>query len=86
MLLVHQFNWYTIPDKEDVGIVPGVQLVMECDGFGTPEEKLETYGVIITQSQIEYNGFKLFYEQDNPLMAPAEVLALDPVPDIVIYQ
>jgi hypothetical protein len=86
MMLVHQFNWYTIPDKEDVGIVPGVQLVMECDGFGTPEEKLETYGVIITQSQIEYNGFKLFYKEDHPLMAPADVLALDPVPDVVIYQ
>jgi hypothetical protein len=86
MLLVHQFNWYTIPDKEDVGIVPGVQLVMECDGFGTPEEKLETYAVIITNSQIEYNGFKLFYQQDNPLMTPDQVLALNPVPEIVIYQ
>ena len=34
-----------------------------------------------------YYGFKLWYNlQDDPLMTPAEVLALDPVPDLVIYQ
>jgi hypothetical protein len=35
---------------------------------------------------IEYNGIKLFYDQDKPLMTPAEVLALDPTPDLIIYQ
>jgi hypothetical protein len=86
MLIVHQFNYYSLPDKENIGIVPGVQLVMEADGFGPPEDKLATYDVIITKSEIEYNGFKLFYQQDDPLMSPADVLNLNPVPDIIIYQ
>jgi hypothetical protein len=59
---------------------------MEADGFGPPEDKLATYDVIITKSEIEYNGFKLFYQQDDPLMSPADVLNLNPVPDIIIYQ
>jgi hypothetical protein len=86
MLIVHQFNYYSLPDKENIGIVPGVQLVMVADGFGPPEDKLATYDVIITKSEIEYNGFKLFYKQDDPLMSPADVFNLNPVPDIIIYQ
>jgi hypothetical protein len=41
---------------------------------------------MITQEPIEYNGIKLFYQQDQPLMTPQDVLDLSPVPDIVIYQ
>jgi hypothetical protein len=41
---------------------------------------------MITQHPIEYHGVKLFYRQDEPLMEPNEVLALDPVPDLIIYQ
>ncbi|MFL5758387.1 MAG: hypothetical protein ACJ789_01540 [Thermomicrobiales bacterium] len=59
---------------------------MVADGFGPPADKLATYDVIITKREIEYNGFKLFYQQDDPLMAPADVLNLNPVPDLIIYQ
>ncbi|MFL5758382.1 MAG: hypothetical protein ACJ789_01515 [Thermomicrobiales bacterium] len=85
-LIVHQFNYYSLPDKENIGIVPGMQLVMTADGFGPPADKLATYDVIVTKREIEYNGFKLFYQQDDPLMAPADVLNLNPVPDLIIYQ
>jgi hypothetical protein len=85
-MIVHQFNYYTLPDKENIGIVPGMQLVMTADGFGPPEDKLATYDVIITKSEIEYNGFKLFYKQDVPLMSPSDVFNLNPVPDLIIYQ
>ena len=40
----------------------------------------------IGPEQIEYHGFKLWYRQDEPLMTEAEVLALSPSPDLVIYQ
>jgi hypothetical protein len=86
ILIVHQFNYYSLPDKENIGIVPGVQLVMVADGFGPPEDKLATYDVIITKSEIEYNGFKLFYTQDDPLMTPSDVFNLNPIPDLIIYQ
>jgi hypothetical protein len=32
------------------------------------------------------NGFKLFFDEDVDMFSPAEVLALDPVPDLVTYQ
>ncbi len=86
VLIVHQFRLDMIEEKEKVAPVEGVQLVIDEDGFGTPEEKAETYEVVITQQPIEYNGIKLFYQQDVPLMTPEEVLAFEPSPDLIIYQ
>lgn len=85
ILIVHQFNFYTLPDKENIEPMDGLQFVLEVDGWGPPEDKRETYRVL-TEDPIEYHGFKLWYRQDEPLMTPEEVLALDPSPDIVIYQ
>jgi hypothetical protein len=48
--------------------------------------KQDTYNVIAGEVPFNYYGFKLWYQQDVPLMTEAEVLALAPPPDIVIYQ
>ena len=86
ILVVHQFNFYSITNKETIGPVDGVQFCLEVDGFGTPPMKLETYSVL-TQDPIEFHGFKLWYSgEDDPLMTPEEVVALDPSPDVIIYQ
>ena len=86
VLMVHQFHYSMIEDKEVIAPVPGVQLVVDMDGHGPPWMKLESYEVVITQQPIEYHGIKLFYPFDEPLMSPAEVVALDPSPDLIIYQ
>ena len=85
ILIVHQFNYYTLPDKELIEPMDGLQFVLEVDGWGPPDDKRETYRVL-TEDPIEYHGFKLWYRQDDPLMSADDVLALDPKPDIVIYQ
>ena len=85
-LIVHQFDITMIEQKDEIQPVPGVDLVIDMDGFGPPDLKRGTYDVVITQAPIEYNGIKLFYGQDDPLMAAEEVLALDPSPDLIIYQ
>jgi len=85
-LIVHQFHESMIENKDTIKPVNGVDLVIDEDGFGPPDLKRGTYEVVITQEAIEYNGIKLFYKQDDPLMTPEEVLALDPSPDVVIYQ
>jgi hypothetical protein len=86
ILVVHQFNWYSITNKDTIRPVDGVQFCLEVDGFGSPPMKLETYAVL-TQDPIEFHGFKLWYSgEDDPLMTPEEVLALDPSPDFIIYQ
>jgi hypothetical protein len=86
ILIVHQFDLSMIEDKDQIQPVAGVDLVIDMDGFGPPDLKQGTYDVVITQAPIEYNGVKLFYGQDVPLMTPEEVLALDPSPDLIIYQ
>ena len=85
-LIVHQFNYYMIEDKENIFPIDGVQLVIDADGWGPPADKWMSYEVVITNSEIEYNGIKHFYRQDDPLMTPAETLAFTPSPDLVIYQ
>ena len=86
VLIVHQFHHTMIEDKDQIAPVSGVDLVIDMDGWGSPELKQETYQVVITEEPIEYNGIKLFYPLDEPLMTAEEVVALDPSPDLIIYQ
>lgn len=86
MLLVHQFHYSMIQDKETIRPMAGVDLVIDMDGWGPPDLKLKTWDAVITQQPIEYHGIKLFYGQDDPLMSAADVMGLAPTPDVVIYQ
>lgn len=92
MLIIHQFHTYSVANKELIEPVSGVDLIMNEDGHGTPEMKLETYRVIIKDFPIQYNGFKIFYKGDvewwdnSRLMTPDDVYAMDPIPDLVNYQ
>lgn len=86
VLVVHQFYYTMITNKDQLAPADGMQLVIDMDGHGDPDLKRESYAVVITQAPIEFNGIKLFYPFDEPLMSAADVLALDPPPDMVIYQ
>ncbi len=86
ILIVHQFNVYSIQNKDQIQEIDGVQFVLEVDGWGDPGMKQDTYNVIAGEVPFDFYGFKLWYQQDVPLMTPEEVLALVPPPDIVIYQ
>lgn len=85
ILIVHQFNVYSISNKDTIGPVDGVQFCLEVDGWGPPHMKLETYDVL-TKNPIEFHGFKLWYDQDDPLMTEEDVINLEPSPDVIIYQ
>lgn len=86
VLIVHQFHHAMIEDKDEIQPMAGVDLVLDMDGWGSPTLKLDTWQAVIESGPIEYNGIKLFYGQDDPIMAPADVMALEPTPDVVIYQ
>lgn len=92
MLIIHQFHVYSVANKNQIAPMEGVDLVMNADGHGPPDMKLETYNVIITQHPIQYNGFKIFYRGDidwwdnSRLMTPEEVYQMDPIPDLINYQ
>lgn len=86
ILIVHQFESEMIYNKEQIKAVEGVDVVIDMDGFGGPGAKVENYDIFVRQELIEYGGIKLFYQQDDPLLTPAEIVALEPSPLVVIYQ
>ena len=94
MLVVHQFNWRMIGDRELVRAdYPGVQLIHNADGFGRPAEKYVSWEFNVQASNMPLKGFKLFYPKswrdggyDEPLLSPIEVMQLEPIPVYIQYQ
>jgi len=86
MLIVHQFREDMIQGKTQLAPVPGVQLVIDADGYGGPELKTAVYNFLVRDEPVEFAGVKLFYGQDVPLMTAQEILDLVPAPDVIIYQ
>ena len=86
MLIVHQFREDMIGGKENLAPYPGVQLVIDADGYGVPELKTAVYNFLVRDEPIEFGAIKIFYRQDVPVMTAEEILALVPPPDVIIYQ
>jgi WD40 repeat protein len=86
MLIIHQFNDRMMRDKEAILHYPMVDLVWDSDGFGSPGAKVGDYIQYSGETGFEYGGFKIFYRYDTPVMTPEEVLGLDPLPALIIYQ
>lgn len=85
LLIVHQFQDRMITQRDDLIAPPELAVNIHMDGFGTREEKLNTYSITRVDPPL-WNGFKLFYDEDIEMFSPAEVLELDPVPDFISYQ
>ena len=85
VLIVHQFTLNMLPDKEKVKDSPLVDVALDMDGWGGRELKVATYRMV-TRKPLEYLGIKLFYRKDTRMLMPAEVLALKPLPSVVVYQ
>ncbi|MDR0389340.1 MAG: hypothetical protein LBH73_04675 [Spirochaetaceae bacterium] len=94
MLVIHQFNWRMIRNREQVrSDFEKVRLVHCADGFGSPSMKRSSYAYNARAANIPVKGFKLFYNlgipgagYDDPLLEPRDVLSLDPRPYIIMYQ
>ncbi len=86
VLIVHRFLPSMLTNAEAVQPDPRVQVVIDMDGFGSPDTKISKYHTFIRDAGVDFGGMKLFYNYDTPLLAPEDVLALDPAPDVIIYQ
>ena len=86
ILMVHQFADRMLHDREVIVTQPGVELSIDMDGIGSPRAKLYGYRLYAITEPSQLPAFKLFFDQDNPLISPERVLAMDPVPDVIIYQ
>jgi hypothetical protein len=86
LFVVHQFTADMIQGKELVKRRPGLEIVMNVDGFGDRPNKVSKYREFLENEKRFHAGFKLFYKEDVNLMDPRSVLALRPPPDLVVYE
>lgn len=84
LLLVHQFRRGSIRKRSKIRQREGVQTVLNFDGIGSPAAKAAGYEAL-SASRL-FDGFSLFYRRDAPLLKPGSVLALEPEPDLLLYQ
>ena len=90
VMVFHQLASSVVRAPQDIRARPGVVLVRSVDGIGSRAMKESTYRKLTTkQPNGVHAGFKLFYSEDRrfgPLMTPAQVLALRPQPEYVLYE
>lgn len=87
LLIVHQFTADMIARRNLLKPQPDVALTLNVDGFGGAEIKAAKYSELHAKPASGlYNGFKLFYSEDDGLMRPKRVLRLKPEPDVVVYE
>ena len=86
ILMVHQFQYSMLTNKENIKDLDRVDVVIDLDGWGAPNVKREKWDAIAVGQPNEHIAIKLFYRWDKPLMTEAEIQALRPRPHIVIYQ
>lgn len=70
---------------------PQVQVVIDMDGWGTPDDKRTIYRINVTRSPVQFAGLKVFYKNDlrkpnSRLLTPEEILKLTPSPIYIQYQ
>jgi hypothetical protein len=86
ILMIHQFIPEMILNKDQIEDVPGIDLVIHQDGFGSPEDKIANYDRYIAAENAKHGGFKVFYQQDEPVLTPEQLMQLTPQPDVITYQ
>jgi hypothetical protein len=86
LLIVHQFTIGMIRHKHQLQSDPGVALVINIDGFGTPPNKISKYDLFARRRPPWYNGFKVFYHEDTHMMRPRAVMRLHPRPNVIVYE
>ncbi len=86
LFLIHQFTNDMVDDTK-LQERPGLAMVLNADGFGSPALKKAKYRAFTSSPRRFFGeGFKLFYREDTNLMTPRQVLRLRPPPDVVVYE
>jgi hypothetical protein len=86
ILVVHQFRADMISEPERIERVPGIDLVIDMDGFGPAAVKRAQYRAFAAADYATFPGIKLFLEHDPDLMSDEDILNLAPRPALVVYQ
>jgi hypothetical protein len=91
VLIVHRFTEEMVTGYQNIAPTPQVEVVMNMDGWGYPEKKLNTYNAVIEPEPVQFTGIKLFYKNDllppsTSLLSTTTILNLTPAPVYIQYQ
>jgi hypothetical protein len=86
IVLVHQFTGGVLTNKDAIKPTDNVEVAINFDGWGPAADKKTLYGKYIRDEPNQYGGFKIFYDKDEPVLKPEDVLKMDPSPAIINYQ
>ena len=93
LLMVHQFSFSMITNREDIKTPPELAVMIHMDGQGHHQTKFTTYAQLTqgTSGNGWWWGWKNFYDEDSngsitgPL-PPDRVLPVRPIPYVVSFQ
>lgn len=91
ILVLHRFTEDMITNYRRIEPSPEVQVVVQMDGWGSPQRKKNTYYHVVAPEPVQFTGVKLFYKNDlkeDPprMLTKEEVLELMPTPIFIQYQ
>lgn len=91
ILLLHRFTQNMLTGYKQIRPTPEVQVIVQMDGWGSPQRKKNTYYHVVEPEPVQFTGVKLFYKNDlkeDPprLLTKEEVLDLKPTPIFIQYQ
>jgi hypothetical protein len=87
MFVIHQFSPRMVVERERLDMSHDeLAVVIHVDGQGTQPAKAGTWARLREGAPPVHWGWKNFYDEDQPMLSPAETYGVQPVPDLVTYQ
>ena len=88
LLVLHQFRFSMITNRELIETPPELAVLVHMDGQGPINTKYSTWDALTGEPDAGrfWWGWKNFYDEDSPTPTASQVLALTPLPLFVSYQ
>lgn len=86
--LLHQFRTAMLPDRDAINTSHAeLAYLIQMDGQGGQAVKQDTWRTLLAQPPAHmYFGWKNFFDEDKPMLTPAETMAVQPAPWYISYQ
>lgn len=88
MLVLHQFQVRMIETVPEVDLSRSeLEVLIHVDGQGSQPAKQETWRTLLNHGpDIQWWGWKNFYDEDTPMLTPEQTAQVEPFPHFVSYQ
>lgn len=85
--VLHQFSLRMIDGRERLDTSHDeLATLIHVDGQGSQPAKQGTWRALRAGAPAVHWGWKNFFDEDSPMLTPAQTYQVDPVPDLVTYQ